>query len=177
MTLKSWLENDEAILIDVREPIEHIAEKISGSRLNPLAKLSKNSLPNFINKKLVLHCRSGKRSLIGCAKLISEDPNLEVYNLDGGMEAWKNCGNDSEYPVKSVMPIEQQVQITLGAIILIGSFFGYLVSSVFFIIPVFIGGGLCFAGLTGFCGLAKLLTKMPWNQKDLLGNSSLTKNN
>ena len=32
-TLKKWLENNEAIVVDVREPAEHEAEKISESNL------------------------------------------------------------------------------------------------------------------------------------------------
>ena len=43
------------------------------------------------DKKLVLHCRSGKRSLTAGAKLLEENPNLEIYNLEGGIIAWNNC--------------------------------------------------------------------------------------
>jgi hypothetical protein len=35
---------------------------------------------------------------------------------------------------------------------------------------LFIGTGFFIAGLTGFCGLAVLLAKMPWNQAG--GNAS-----
>jgi hypothetical protein len=31
------------------------------------------------------------------------------------------------------------------------------------------GGGLVFAGVSGFCGLARLLMKMPWNRRALIG--------
>jgi hypothetical protein len=34
----------------------------------------------------------------------------------------------------------------------------------FALIPLVTGCGLLFAGLTGFCGLALLLAKMPWNK-------------
>lgn len=36
-------------------------------------------------------------------------------------------------------------------------------------IPLVAGCGRLFAGLTGFCGLALLLAKMPWNKT---GNSA-----
>ncbi len=91
-TLKKWLENNEAIVVDVREPAEHEAEKISGSNLLPLAKVCKSSLPKYENKKLVLHCRSGKRSASACQKLLGEDSNLEIYNLEGGISAWSAEG-------------------------------------------------------------------------------------
>jgi hypothetical protein len=28
----------------------------------------------------------------------------------------------------------------------------------------FVGAGLTFAGISGFCGMARLLAAMPWNQ-------------
>jgi len=90
-TLKKWLKNNEAVLIDVRELAEYQESKIDQAHLIPLGEISINSLPNFENKKLVLHCRSGKRSLTAGAKLLEENPNLEIYNLEGGIIAWNNC--------------------------------------------------------------------------------------
>jgi hypothetical protein len=29
----------------------------------------------------------------------------------------------------------------------------------------FVGAGLVFAGVTGFCGMARLLALMPWNRR------------
>ncbi|MGA8903369.1 YgaP-like transmembrane domain [Bradyrhizobium sp.] len=34
----------------------------------------------------------------------------------------------------------------------------------FFIVPGFVGAGLLLAGLTGFCGMARLLMRAPWNR-------------
>ena len=90
-TLKKWLKNDEAVLIDVRELAEYQESKIDQAHLIPLGEISINSLPDFKNKKLVLHCRSGKRSLSAGAKLLEENPKLEIYNLEGGIIAWNNC--------------------------------------------------------------------------------------
>lgn len=53
----------------------------------------------------------------------------------------------------------QQVQITVGLMVLIGSFYKPL----WFIAPI-AGLGLLIAGLTNTCMLALLLAKMPWNQ-------------
>lgn len=90
-TLKEWLENNEAILIDVRELSEHQANRIKQAQLIPLGELSITALPALKNKKLVLHCQHGKRSFNGCNKLLMEDPNLEIYNLSGGIYAWNHC--------------------------------------------------------------------------------------
>lgn len=93
VTLKSWIEQDNAILVDVREPSEHQAENIACATLVPLATVAKHSLPNADGKKLVLHCQGGKRSMMACEKLLKEDPALELYNLEGGIAAWAQvCG-------------------------------------------------------------------------------------
>jgi len=113
-TLKKWLENNEAIVVDVREPSEHEAEKISGSNLLPLAKVCKSSLPKYENKKIVLHCHSGKRSTSACQKLIGEDPNLEVYNLEGGILSWVAERCEIKTSGKFFLPLDRQVQFTMG---------------------------------------------------------------
>ncbi len=87
-TLKTWLANDEAVLIDVREPEEYKQQNIKEATLIPLSNVCTKLLPNRAGKKLVIHCRSGKRSMIACEKLCAENPQLEVYNLKGGILAW-----------------------------------------------------------------------------------------
>lgn len=163
-TLKKWLENNEVVVVDVREPAEHEAEKISQSNLLPLANICKSLLPEYKNKKLVLHCRSGKRSLSACQKLINEDPNLEIYNLEGGISAWSAEGCETKISGKLFLPLDRQVQLAIGLGVFVGSVLGYLVSPNFFILSGFFGAGLVFAGLTGYCGLAVLMAKMPWNK-------------
>ena len=59
----------------------------------------------------------------------------------------------------------RQVQIAEGVLILIGVVVGYTVNSGFFLLSGFVGAGLLFAGISGFCGMARLLDKMPWNQR------------
>lgn len=59
--------------------------------------------------------------------------------------------------------IMRQVQTIAGSLILLGVLAGWLVSPWFYLIDVMVGAGLLTAGLTGFCGMARLLAKMPWN--------------
>ena len=56
-TLKNWLDNDQAILIDVRQPAEHRSQKIEKAKLIPLDEICKEKLPEIGNKKLVIHCQ------------------------------------------------------------------------------------------------------------------------
>ena len=65
-TLKRWMDAGEAVVVDVREPAEHAAEKIHGATLAPLGTVTKSSVPNRDGKKLVIHCRSGTRSASAC---------------------------------------------------------------------------------------------------------------
>jgi hypothetical protein len=58
----------------------------------------------------------------------------------------------------------RQVQITIGAISGGGALMALLVNAKFAVIPLFMGCGLLMAGITGFCGLAVLMAKMPWNK-------------
>lgn len=162
--LKKWLENNEAVLIDVREPAEHEAKKINGAKLIPLANISLDSLPEFKNKKLVLHCHSGKRSQMACKKLLDQDSELEIYNLDGGILSWIECNNNVAGSGKSFLPLDRQVQLIIGLSLFIFSLIGYFVNPKFIFLCTFFGAGLTFAALTGWCGLAIILAKMPWNK-------------
>ncbi|KTC76833.1 rhodanese-like domain-containing protein [Legionella brunensis] len=94
-TLKDWLEKKVAVLIDVREPEEHAAENISAAISIPLDTISVKRLPDAGAKKLVFHCKAGKRSMNACEKLVAEDSSLEVFSLEGGIGAWEQAG----YPI------------------------------------------------------------------------------
>lgn len=63
------------------------------------------------------------------------------------------------------LPLMRQVQIAAGSLILLGVVLGYAVGSAFFLLSGFVGAGLILAGVTGFCGMARLLDKMPWNRR------------
>jgi rhodanese-related sulfurtransferase len=163
-TLKTWLDKSQAVLVDVREPAEHQAEYISAAALVPLSTVCLKALPSSTGKKLVLHCRSGKRSASACEKLLAENPNLDIYNLEGGIMAWASAGNPVKKSGSFFLPLDRQVQMTIGLCVLTGSILGYFVSPKFFLLTGFFGAGLTFAGLTGYCGLAMIMAKMPWNQ-------------
>jgi hypothetical protein len=48
--------------------------------------------------------------------------------------------------------------------VLLGTILGLTASPWFFAVPLFVGTGLLFAGITGFCGMALVLQRAPWNQ-------------
>jgi hypothetical protein len=49
--------------------------------------------------------------------------------------------------------------------VLIGVILGALVAPGFYALSAFVGAGLLVAGVTGFCGMARVLALMPWNRR------------
>ena len=88
-----------------------------------------------------------------------------ILIVQGGLNGWKAAG----YPVitdrRQPLPLMRQVQIVAGALVFGGTLAGASLSALFYLIPAFVGAGLLFAGLTGWCGMAKLLAVMPWNKR------------
>lgn len=101
VTLKNQLDAGEVILVDVREPDEYHRMRIAGSVLIPLGQVSCNQLSLAKKRPFVIHCRSGQRSHAACERLLQEMPDLEVYNLEGGIMAWASLGYPVERGMKS----------------------------------------------------------------------------
>ncbi len=86
-TLKDWLENDDLQLIDVREPFEYEIAHINGE-LIPQGDILENVNKISSDVKVVIHCRSGKRSA-DVIELLQEKYGFEnLYNLEGGILDW-----------------------------------------------------------------------------------------
>lgn len=90
--LKPWLDAGQVVLIDVREPSEYAEAAIEGAVLMPLGQIRAADLPPLGDKKLVIHCKLGGRSMAACQKLTAENPALNPINLTGGIVAWIKAG-------------------------------------------------------------------------------------
>ena len=87
--LKAAIDAKESIqIIDVREPNEYNAAQIGGT-LIPLATLTENVSKINKDKKVIVHCRSGKRSENAIRFLEANFGFENLYNLKGGILAWK----------------------------------------------------------------------------------------
>ena len=163
-TLKKWLDSQEAVLIDVREPAEHKTANIPGALLKPLASI--DSADEMFNSgtKVVLHCQNGARATNACQKLLAEAGEIEIYNLQGGIEAWQKADLPVGKDGGKTLPLDRQVQLSIGTLILLFSLLGFFINPAFTLVTAFVGIGLINAGLTNWCGLARLIAKMPWNQ-------------
>jgi len=113
---------------------------------------------------VIFHCRSGMRTAANAATLAS-CADVPVYLMDGGLEAWQRAGLECRVDRRQPLELMRQVQIVAGSLILIGVLLGLLVSPIGFGLAGFVGAGLVFAGLSGWCGMARLLALMPWNRR------------
>ena len=57
--------------------------------------------------------------------------------------------------------------VTAGSLVLIGVVLSQVVAPGWIWLSGFVGAGLVFAGVSGFCGMARLLAVMPWNRVSL----------
>lgn len=155
-------ERDNFVLVDVRSEDEFQSGHVPGATSVPLDKIESGqaSLPE--GKLLVLSCQSGRRSARACEVLQSRGIN-NIAEMDGGFSAWVKAGLPVSRTRKAI-PVMRQVMITAGMMVLIGSALSVLVHPLFLAVPIFVGAGLTFAGVSGWCGLAFLLERMPWNR-------------
>jgi len=154
-----------AMLVDIREADEHAREKIVGARPLPLSKLDEADLAVHEGRPVLFHCKSGARTLANAPRLAAKaGERCEVYIVEGGLDAWKKAGLPVVTDRSQPLELMRQVQIAAGSLVFIGTLLGLLVSPWFFAVPLFVGAGLMNAGLTGFCGMARMLLHMPWNR-------------
>ncbi|MEI6642650.1 MAG: rhodanese family protein [Novosphingobium sp.] len=151
---------DGARLVDIRSADEHARARIPGAENRPINALGRvGDAP-----AVVYHCRSGMRTGANAA-LLAAASDCPAYLLEGGLDAWRAAGLPVADNSKAPLEIMRQVQITAGALVVIGVVLGLVVQPAFLGLSAFVGAGLLFAGSTGWCGMAKLLAMMPWNRR------------
>lgn len=175
---KEWLDKNEAVIVDVREKAEYEEERIKGAIFNPVSAFDAAAVKKACGagKKIVFQCRSGKRACMALEGFLAACPDVgndRVFSMDGAITAWKEAGLPTEKP--GPVSLERQVMAVTGTTVLAGTFLGWIVSPVFFIIPALVGGGLTFAGLTGNCYLKKALMRLPYNNPKAPANFCQTR--
>jgi rhodanese-related sulfurtransferase len=81
---------EELNIIDCREPDEY-AEFNIGAKLVPLGKIQSmqlDDLEDLKEEEVIIHCRSGKRSMTACLFLETMGYTHTV-NVEGGVLAWQ----------------------------------------------------------------------------------------
>jgi rhodanese-related sulfurtransferase len=162
--LSDLIRNDPTIrLLDVRTPGEYSALHIRGAYNVPLGRLSEHASEiRGVTGPVVLVCRSGQRARKAEAALKSAGmPNLHV--LEGGMQGWEAAGLPVERGVER-LSLERQVRIVAGSVTGVGALLALTMSSLFALVPLVVGVGLAFSGVTDSCGMAMLLARLPYNR-------------
>ncbi len=155
-------QNGAANILDVRTGAEWETEHIQGSRWIPLDELEKRAdEARIVPAPRLLLCRTGNRAQMARASL--EKLGLGALRvIEGGLESYKASGG-LVVRGRQTISLERQVRIVAGGLVLAGALLG-LVHAFFLAIPIFVGAGLVFAGITDFCGMGLLLARMPWNR-------------
>jgi rhodanese-related sulfurtransferase len=154
-----------ATLVDVREADEHARERIPGARNLPLSRLEEAELAVHQGKPVLFHCRSGARTAGNADRLAAKAGLCEAYVVEGGLDAWKRAGLPVAEDRRQPIELMRQVQIAAGSMVVLGVLLGAFVTPGFYLLSGFVGAGLVFAGVTGTCGLARVLRMMPWNRR------------
>ena len=162
--VRDRLDGGQAVLVDIREADEFARVHIKGAQLQPLSQWEKAHLTIDPADDVIFTCRSGMRTGGACDRLAARVSG-DAYVLDGGINAWQSAGLPVESDADAPLEIMRQVQIAAGSLVLVGVLLGFTVSTAWFSMAAFVGAGLTFAGLSGFCGMAKLLMLMPWNRQ------------
>jgi rhodanese-related sulfurtransferase len=90
--IKQWLDQGQAILIDVREHQELIQFSIPEAVHNPMSHFDIDAIPKDSDKKLVFVCAHGIRSRQVGQYLLHENHVSAAYNMTGGVAAWVQAG-------------------------------------------------------------------------------------
>jgi rhodanese-related sulfurtransferase len=157
---RQWDER-HVLLVDVREPAEYAAEHIPGSTLEPLSRFNAARFAD-LGEPVVLICQSGRRAQQVAIQL-TQAGIRDVQVLSNGIAGWKAAGYVLERGKGAPLSLARQVQITAGALVLLGTLLGAFLSPAWLLLSAMMGAGLVYTGATGSCILALLLARMPWN--------------
>jgi len=162
-TVRAWLNEGKAVLIDIREPDEYVREHILEAHLVPLSGFNPQDFPNARDKIAVFHCHMGGRTR-SAARQILATGFREVYQLQEGLQGWKAAGLPVNVNRRAPISIMRQVQIAAGSLVVLGVVLALALSPWCMALSAFVGAGLVFAGVSGTCMMANILSTMPWNR-------------
>lgn len=104
---RKMIEEENVFVLDVRTPGEFNSSHIEGATLIPVTNSAGSNLsPDQLlearinevpkNRKILVYCRTGRRS-VAASKILVAAGYTQVYNMQGGITAWTGAG----YPVVS----------------------------------------------------------------------------
>ena len=150
-------------IVDVRTPAEYDAAHVGASALRPLDTLDASEwAPTAHAVPVYVLCQAGGRAARAASLLAGAGVPCSV--IEGGLDAWSAAGLPVVLGESKVLPLMRQVQIVIGVVTATGSALAVWKNPLFALLPLAMGAGLVFAGVSGTCGLALLMARMPWNR-------------
>ena len=150
-------------ILDVRRPDEYQGVRVMPSVNIPLDALASQMGQLADDKKWIVSCRSGVRATTAAGMLLAAGMQNFCVAKDS-LNGWLK----QKYPVireKVPVSLERQVRTVAGSLVAIGTLLAIFVSKWFLIMPLFVGCGLVFAGITDSCMMGEMLMKLPYNKK------------
>jgi rhodanese-related sulfurtransferase len=167
--LQSMLAGGQRLdLIDVRTPAEFAGIHVPGARSAPLddldcaATLAEHNRSKY-GSPLYILCHSGTRAAKAAEKFAAIGFD-EYAVVEGGTQAWAEAGLPVERGARAVLPLDRQLQIAIGTLVLIAVLLAQFLHPAWIWLAGVVGCGLIFAGLSGICALRIVIARMPWNQ-------------
>ncbi len=158
------IDHGHAMLIDIREADEFARRHVPGAISRPLSAFGAAAIPAMPGTAVIFTCKTGMRTGANAA-LLAAAVTGPAQVLTGGVDAWAAAGLPVATNAKAPLEMMRQVQIVAGSLVLLGVVMGLFVAPGWFGVAAFVGAGLALAGVTGFCGLAKVLALLPWNRR------------
>ncbi|MFJ6215628.1 rhodanese-like domain-containing protein [Streptomyces sp. NPDC092296] len=162
---------DAFTVVDVRSPAEFAAGHLPAAVNIPLDELP-DAVPALRaaaeRRGLLLVCASGVRS--ERARDLLAEAGVEAAALTGGTGAWQAAGRElHRIPgARQVWAMDRQVRFTAGGIVLTALLLDRVRPGARWV-AAGIGAGLVYSGLSGTCGLAALLARLPHNRQTPAG--------
>ena len=165
----SQLHGERPAVLDVRTAAEYRAGHIPGAQLVPVEELRPDEVTRHFKhitpgsrEPIYITCWSGARARQAAERLqLAGFDNLAI--VEGGTRGWEQAG----LPLRrcgNAISLERQVQIAIGSLLILKVVLGFSVHVLFFALAAVIGAGLVVAGVTRWCGMAKLVARLPWNR-------------
>lgn len=161
-TAQERLRDSHAFLLDVRGFDEFAAGHADGAACIPLPDLERRAGDLPTDRPVLVMCQSGVRSAIATERLRALGMD-NITDVQGGFNAWRQAGLPTVKQT-SAIPLERQVRIAAGALVLGFSLAGFLVNPAFFYGSALIGFMLTLTGALGICPMMPLLKLLPWNR-------------
>jgi len=161
---RALMDSGQALLIDVREHAEFRAEAIPRALSHPLSTFDREALRILLGERVpIFYCRTGIRSEEALQRW--SQGGGDGFHLAEGISHWASSGFKLRTrQAWATVDVMRQTQMVAGSLILTLSFLGIFMNPIFWIGSALVGLGLFHAGASGTCGLATVISWLPWNR-------------